>query len=315
MHVQDLPRLLHADSPWWPRALIALAAAMLLWLGARLLVLLLGGPTLPEPVLAVDPDLAPRGGSGPDVPLAQWHLFGNAGAPSNLAQRTQLAPETALQLVLRGTLNLDSSDGGIAIIADAGGNEAAYRVGDSLPGDATLTAIYAGRVLLNRGGIDEGLSLLPPGSEGAAPSAARTAGGSRVPQGMQRALDAAGQGGSLPGSPGNPFVNPTISTGVPSLESLRAATGTDVAELARQVNVQPVMENGRFAGVRLTVGRDSDILARTGLRSTDLITAVNGIPLDGPQRQPELMRMLQGSRQLNLTIRRDGRVQTLTVGL
>jgi general secretion pathway protein C len=121
--------------------------------------------------------------------------------------------------------------------------------------------------------------------------------------------------GSLPGSPGNPFVNPSISFGAPSLESLRTATGTDVAELARQVNVQPVMENGRFAGVRLTVGRDSDILSRTGLRSTDLITAVNGVPLDGPQRQPELMRMLQGARQLNLTIRRDGQVQTLTVGL
>lgn len=313
MHATDLPRLLHADSPGWPRALIVLAVGALLWLAARLLLLFLAGPTLPEPVLPPDPDLAPRGAVGTDVPLAQWRLFGDPGAASSLARRTQDAPETALQLQLRGTLNLDSSDGGIAIIADASGNESAYRVGDTLPGEATLTAIYAGRVLLSRGGGDEGLSLLPPAGDGRG-AGAPTA-GQRVPQGMQRSLDAARGQGALPGSAGNPFVNPVISTGVPSLESLRTATGTDVAELARQVNVQPVMENGRFAGVRLTVGRDSDILARTGLRSTDVITAVNGIPLDGPQRQGELLQMLQGARQLNLTIRRDGQVQTLTVGL
>ncbi|MCK7593419.1 type II secretion system protein N [Pseudomarimonas salicorniae] len=313
MHATELPRLLHAESPWWPRALIALALGVLLWCAARLLVLLVGGPTLPEPVLPADPDLAPRGVRGPDVPLSQWHLFGNPGSLSSLAQRTQQAPETALQLVLRGTLNLDSSDGGIAIIADASGAEAAYRVGDSLPGDATLTAIYAGRVLLSRGGVDEGLSLLPPG---AAQDASTAPGGvAAAPRPPVPASGGPRAPGAMPGSPGNPFVNPVISTGMPSLESLRAATGTDVAELARQVNVQPVIENGRFAGVRLTVGRDSDILSRTGLRSTDLITAVNGIPLDGPQRQPELMRMLQSASQLSLTIRRDGQVQTLTVGL
>jgi general secretion pathway protein C len=309
MHAHDLPRLLHADSPWWPRALIALAAALLIWLGARLLVLLLGGPGLPEPILAADPDLSPRGATDSEVRLSQWRLFGHAGTLSSLAQRTQQAPETALQLQLRGTLNLDSSDGGIAIIADGSGDEAAYRVGDALPGGATLTAIYAGRVLLSRDGVDEGLSLLPPSPESSAGGRATP----RLPPGMRN--PGAGSTAGLPGSAGNPFVNPGISTGVPSLESLRAATGTDVAELARQVNVQPVMENGRFAGVRLTVGRDSDILDRTGLRSTDVITAVNGIPLDGPQRQPELLRMLQDSRQINLTIRRDGQVRTLTVGL
>jgi general secretion pathway protein C len=314
MHSHDLPRLLHADSPWWPRALIALGAALLIWLGARLLVLLLGGPGLPEPTLAADPDLARRGVAGPELPLSQWRLFGHAGTLSSLAQRTQQAPETGLQLQLRGTLNLDSSDGGIAIIADGSGEEAAYRVGDALPGGATLSAIYAGRVLLSRDGVDEGLSLLPPSAGSSAGSSAGGSGATaRMPSGMRAA--GTGSAAGLPGSAGNPFVHPGISTGVPSLESLRAATGTDVAELARQVNVQPVMENGRFAGVRLTVGRDSDILDRTGLRSTDLITAVNGIPLDGPQRQPELLRMLQGSRQINLTIRRDGQVRTLTVGL
>jgi general secretion pathway protein C len=76
-----------------------------------------------------------------------------------------------------------------------------------------------------------------------------------------------------------------------------------------------VLENGRFAGVRLSVGRDSELFSRTGLKPTDLITAVNGIPLDGPQRQAELMTSLRGAQSLQLTVRRDGREQQIGVDL
>jgi general secretion pathway protein C len=79
--------------------------------------------------------------------------------------------------------------------------------------------------------------------------------------------------------------------------------------------VLPVMENNRFVGVRLSVGRDSDLLARSGLRSSDVITAVNGIPLDGPQRQVELMNNLRDARQATLTVRRDGQLLQIPVGL
>ena len=313
MYANDLFPFLRPNVSWWPRLLAAAALGVSLWLAARIVWLLLAGPIVNVSGGAALGELPPAANPmSPAVPLSQWHLFGDGGSTASIAQRVQDAPETPLQLVLRGTLNLDSSDGGIAIIADASGSDAAYRVGDTLAGEAQLVAIYAGRVLLRRNGVDEGLSLLPGNTGTAAPL--RPATTTRSPSQLPAGLSTPGAT-PLPGSPGAPFVNPAISTGVPSLESLRAATGTDIAELAKQVNVQPVLENGRFAGVRLTVGRDSDLLARTGLRSTDLITAVNGIPLDGPQRQGQLMQMLGTATQLNLTIRRDGATQTLTVGL
>ena len=107
-----------------------------------------------------------------------------------------------------------------------------------------------------------------------------------------------------------------IAPGGPSMDSLRASVvGADPAELARQVQIFPVSENGRMVGVRLAAGRDSDLLSRAGLHPNDIVTAVNGIPLDGPQRQIELMTNLKDARQLQLTVRRDGKDIELSIGL
>ncbi len=285
---------------------IALAGGLVAWQLVRLTWLLLAGPTLPPPESASLPPLPVANSTQPvAVSLSRWHLFGNPGGAVDLAQLARQAPATPLRLTLRGTFNEDGPEGGYAIISDESGAHRRYRVGDRLPGDAELLGIYAGRVLLRRAGIDESLSLPVARAEGAGAGAA---------PGLQGAAPAAALPGAQAGAPA-PFVNPNLSFGTPSLESIRAATGTDVAELARQVSVLPVLENGRFAGVRLSVGRDSDLLDRAGLKPSDVITAVNGIPLDGPERGAELLTTLRGARQVMLTVRRDGQSLQLPVGL
>lgn len=287
---------------------LAAAAAWLLWQLLRLSWLLLAGPDVaPGPPPLPLPEAGPRG-SPQAVSVSKWHLFGDPGARIDLARLAQQAPATSLKLVLRGTFNEDASEGGYAIVSDEAGVHRRYRVGDSLPGDATLVGIYSGRVLLRRGGVDESLSLpnaLPPGSLSGSGATGSSSGAAAALPG------AAAARGPAPPS----FVNPSISVGMPSLESIRAATGTDISELARQVSVFPVLENGRFAGVRLSVGRDSDLLDRSGLRPTDIITAVNGIPLDGPERSAELMAALRDTRQVTLSVRRDGSTLQIPVGL
>jgi general secretion pathway protein C len=290
---------LQGQSVWWPRLALALAAVAALWFGLRLALLALAGPELPLP----PPQARAEFGAAADRPtgtIAQWHLFGTAAPGFDPRQLAAVdAPETALRLTLRGTLSEQETDGGIAVIADEQGVDRGYRVGDTLPGDARLEAIYAGRVLLSRGGVNESLSL---------PRSADTS-AARPGQSRARAAPPAGAF-ATPG-----FVNPVISPGAPVLETQRALAGVDIEALSKQVNVLPVMENNRFVGVRLSVGRDSDLLARSGLRSSDVITAVNGIPLDGPQRQVELMNNLRDARQATLTVRRDGQLLQIPVGL
>jgi general secretion pathway protein C len=203
-------------------------------------------------------------------------------------------------------LNEDAPEGGVAIISDESGNDQAYRVGDTLPGDARLEGIYAGRVLLSRAGVSESLSL--PGTQ--------TTGTTQQPAGVARAPGAMSPA-PLPGAQApTPFVTPSLAPGAPSLDSLRSSiVGADPAELAKQVQIFPVLENGRMVGVRLAAGRDSDLLSRAGLHPNDIVTEVNGIPLDGPQRQMELMSNLKDARRLQLTVRRDGKTIQLAIGL
>lgn len=294
-------------SALFARLTLALALAAAGWAVLRLLLLFAVGPSVPAPA-AVTLDAAPVANAQPAQSVAAWHLFGNATGPIDLAALAQAAPATALQLFLRGTLNENAPEGGVAIIADANGNDRAYRVGETLPGDARLEGIYAGRVLLSRNGVNESLSL----PRGAPETASSPSGGVALPGSS-----------AAPGVPGtsatpatvSPFIRPSIAPGAPSLDSLRTATGTDPVELAKQVQIYPVMENGRMAGVRLAVGRDSDLLSRAGIQPNDILTSVNGIPLDGAQRSAELMAALKDARSVQVTVRRDGKDIQLTIGL
>ena len=292
-------------SALFARLTLALALAAAGWAGLRLLLLLAVGPSMPV-VPAVTLEATPAADAQPAQSVAAWHLFGNATGPIDLAALAQAAPATALQLFLRGTLNENAPEGGIAIIADANGNDRAYRVGDTLPGEARLEGIYAGRVLLSRNGVNESLSL-PRG----APETASSPSGSVALPGSTAVP------GPTAATPNTtlPFIRPAIAPGAPSLDSLRNATGTDPLELAKQVQIYPVVENGRTVGVRLAAGRDSDLLTRAGIQPNDILTSVNGIPLDGPQRSAELMAALKDARSVQVTVRRDGKDIQLTIGL
>jgi general secretion pathway protein C len=294
-------------SPQLARIAVALALAAAGAALLRLLWLLAWGPTLPD-TAAVTLGPAPESVQASAQSVANWHLFGNAAGPIDLAALAQAAPATGLRLTLRGTLNENAPEGGVAIIADESGVDRAYRVGDTLPGDAKLEGIYAGRVLLSRAGVNESLALpRADAGDSAVRASAPTLGQSGPPLPSRASLPIRGAAA--------PFVTPSIAPGGPSLESFRAATGTDPLELAKQVQIFPVLENGRMAGVRLAAGRDSDLLSRAGIQPNDIVTAVNGIPLDGPQRSAELMTALKDARSVQVTVRRDGKDIQLTIGM
>jgi general secretion pathway protein C len=122
----------------------------------------------------------------------------------------------------------------------------------------------------------------------------------------------------LPGTAAapTPFVNPVIAP-VPGMDwnQATAKLGVDPTELARQVNALPVIEDGRFVGVRLVAGGDVPLLARLGLKPDDVVTAVNGIPLDSPSRAQQVAGSLAGAQSATVTVRRAGKSQNLSVSL
>lgn len=295
-----LPRPLRA-SPWPARLALAVAFVFCAWKAVTFLLLLLAGPDLPAPA----PSAALPAADAPVArgQIAKWHLFGDAQGIVDLSTLAQARmQETALKLTLRGTFNETRPEGGIAIIADEQGVDRSYRVGDLLPGDARLEQILAGVVVLARGGVNETLSLRLTETSGGTAIAPRTAAPAPLP------------GGGMAGL-GPMTVNPVISTGMPDMQTYRATNLPDVQELARQVQVMPAFVNGRMRGVRVSAGRDSDVLDKAGLKPSDIVTAVNGIPLDSPARQAELLVNLRDAKQVQIDVERDGKIIKLRLGL
>lgn len=226
--------------------------------------------------------------------IAQWHLFGNAQT-IDLAARAANAPRTALKLGLRGTFALDDAKEGIAIIADESNIEHSVKVGETI-GGATLAEVYADHVLLQHDGVAESLALPRAEERTAAAPAARAAPG-------------------LPGiaASNGATSNPAMATAAPSAPVIARA---NAADLARQVQFEPVFDGGRIAGARLSgSGAAAQLMSQVGLKPTDLVTAVNGTPLSSVGNPQQLIDKLGNAASLQVTIQRDGKPATLTLNL
>jgi len=89
--------------------------------------------------------------------IANWHLFGKAEISKVNNKIPTNAPETRLRLTLKGVVA--SADNPSAIIASQKGPEKDYNLGDNIPGGAILREVYPDRVILERRGRYETLSL------------------------------------------------------------------------------------------------------------------------------------------------------------
>ena len=90
--------------------------------------------------------------------VARYHLFGQADVVNSSGSPT-VAPETKLNLVLRGIVSSDNPAEAVAIIATRGGEEEVYNINARLPGGAELQEIYPDRVILKYRGRLETLTL------------------------------------------------------------------------------------------------------------------------------------------------------------
>ena len=218
-------------------------------------------------------------GAAPAVDLGSIvnaHLFGIASSSGD----PNAAPATAANLALAGTLaGLDPGQGW-AIIGASAQAARVYATGATLPGGTRLVAVYPDRVILDRNGTRESLAL---------PRLSGAAGGPAVayrPDGAQSA--------SL----------------VDSVRELMTQDQSAVNELLRP---QPVFAGAQLRGYRVYPGRNRGQFAKLGLQPGDLVTAVNGAPLDDPNRALEALRGVGMGPAVTLTIDRNGQQQQLAI--
>lgn len=293
----------------------AVLALTCLWLAVKLIWLVLPGAA--EPEMTLPPAAAvPVSGGKAAVSVSKWHLFGSAGLTN--AQLARSAPATQLQLQLRGTLAEADPRSGMAVIADPVSGERAYRVGDALPGGASLDGVYPDRVILLHEGAQEtlGLPYDQPGAPASSAPATATA-APAAPHGRVAATTSA----SAPSPDQIPaaapvFVPPQMAQGAVDFSKIQQQLGVpDPAQLMRQISAQPVMENGRMAGVRLTGGPSAALVAQLGLQPSDIVTSINNVPLDSMARANQVVQSLTNANRVTVTVNRDGKPVTLSVNI
>lgn len=260
---------------------IAHAAANLTW---RIIPLPdQAGSASPAPVTVTAPS---RDASGVDVSsLIELAMFGEpdpADEPDSVDLSNVEAPETQLNLSLRGVLATADESVARAIIAAGNGDDKSYSVGDTIGSGAILRAVYPDRVILERSGELETLRL---------PRDNANSGVSRSPS----------QSDAVP---------------VPSeVAQLRDEIRENPERITDIIRPTPHRENGQMVGFRIFPGRMREQFRQLGLRAGDIVTAVNGQPLNSPQAAMGLMNELQDARRVELTIRRGGRQTTVTLSL
>jgi general secretion pathway protein C len=209
------------------------------------------------------------------------HLFGVPQVDAGSRDPND-APPSSANLLLTGTIATDNPKHGVAIVSEGGGPSKVYSVGDRLAG-ASLHSVYLDRVILDRNGALETVALprlLPPGS--------------------------------LPAR--RPGADPRTAQAV---DNIRKMVQQDPSILDQVMRTVPSFDNsaGKLRGFRAFPGKNRQIFSKLGLRSGDLVTAINGTALDDPQRSQEVFNTIQSSDHVTVTVERGGQKQDITLNV
>jgi general secretion pathway protein C len=226
--------------------------------------------------------------------VAVLHLFGEPAAVQAASTPSVIeAPETRLSLTLKGIV---SGSAGIALIAEGSANEEVYRVGDALPGGAMLHEVLTDKVILQRGGRFETLTL--PRERAALADAPPSASGNKASD-NPRAPSLRGSGGAVS----------------EQLRTLRDVVVNDPQQAFALVQAQPVMEGGVMKGYRVNPGKERKLFLGSGLRAGDVVTSINGIALSDTAQLASLFSQFKSSDRFNLVVERGGQQTNLTIDL
>jgi general secretion pathway protein C len=270
-----------------PTLVSALLAVVLAWQLVQLVWTLLGARPGSE---ALDPPVQGPGSQTAAVTrsfdltsIVNAHLFGVATATGDADPSA--APATQMSLVLVGTIAQTDPEQGLAIIGDSATTARVYTVGKTVTGGTKLHSVYTDRVILDRGGKLEAL-MLPKQFRGG--SAAR-AGGAPLT--------------------GNRSAAPPPMLG----DRIREMAQQNPGAITEIMRPQPVFASGQQRGYRVYPGRNRQQFARLGLMPGDLVTAINGAPLDDPARGMEILQSMNSATDVTVTIERNGQTSQISI--
>ena len=264
-----------------PLAVAALLVILLAWQLVQLTWAVLGANKGVAPTTNAPGVLGPPPARTVDVgAIVNAHLFGEANAPTAGSTDPNAVAASQMPLVLVGTIARTDPTLGYAIIGENAVSAKVYAVGKTITGGTKLHSVYPDRAILDRGGKLEAL-LLPKKFQGGGMSA----------------------GAQANASPADPMLG----------DRLRQLAANNPAAITDILRPQPVFANGQQRGYRIYPGRNRSQFNRLGLLPGDLVTAINGTPLDDASRGMDILQTMNTASAVTMTVERNG--QTIQVNV
>jgi general secretion pathway protein C len=198
------------------------------------------------------------------------------------------AEQTRLSLTLQGVV-LSSVAAQSRAIIGSGEAQQGYKPGDSIadmPGNVVLQAVHERYVLLDNNGRTETLRMDEAPSENALSGSQSL---SALTEVTAPAANTTPASGNAPAAPGQ-FAGKAF---------------TDLVRILPVVEPADSPQAGALRGLQIRHGSRQDFLSAVGLQQGDLITGVNGNPLQDAAQLPQLLQQMSDSPTVALQIVRD----------
>lgn len=256
------------------------------------------------------------------IDLASLNLFGIA---NKVEATTEIlnAPETKLNLELHGVFTAEDEANSSAIVAEKNKSGELFHIGDRLPGNAVLAAVFDDHILLRRGSRMEKLIFSDSGLRFNAGASSRSINGSsktsnnsanrpsqastrlqrvgeRIAQ-RTRNPGASRQSSKVPGSSLRDYVSAN-----------RDRIKENPQELMAQLGMSAVSQ-GEAKGYKVGSSISSTALMQAGLQQGDVILSVNGKPVGNVMNDSAMIDQAMASKRVRVEVQRDSRRFFLTV--
>lgn len=264
--------------------------------------------TMTRPVIILDSTTASSSAiTQPTFKVSSLELFGRLEVADTLPQALD-APETKLNLELQGVFIAQDVKLSTAIVAQKNKTGELFAIGDKLPGNATLAAVFEDHVLIRRGTRIEKLLFTDSKFQfvsDRSPASTTPRSGGGISDTTRSHLGSAKNSISDKNESNNNSINNSpINT---YQEKLRS----DLQGTLSKAGITPV-STGESNGYK--VGADAQgAIKRAGLQPGDVILSINGKPVGVASNDSALMAQVMASSRVRVEVRRGARRFFLTV--
>jgi len=238
--------------------------------------------------------------------IPMWSLFGKEGQKVVQEQPKDVnAPKTRLSLELQAVFVAPVEERSTAMIAESRKDSELYHIGDKVPGNVTLAAVYPDRVLLNRSGQLEALYFPENAKGGLTRSDNRSANPRSRTTRNPRTSSSSRMPNSRSGFGGNSGIatqQAQAAMAQQMVSTLREQIQQDASEVLGQFGL--ASNNGR--GYRVA-DNPNPMLAAIGAKPGDVILSVNGRSLGDPNQDVALIEQVMQDGTVRVSMERNGR--------